>query len=267
MPRNKMQLDRMVWPEAAEARDRDATVLLPLASVEPSGRHSVMGGEQHIVEAFCERVANATNAVVMPTIPYGYAPTFMAFPGTVTLEPNTFTSVVFDAVASMLRHGFTRVIVVNNHSGNNALVAEVAERVRQEFGRIIASIPLPSIMKEITAANHPEAMKLHGHGGEPGVSIRTYLTPDAMRPDLYEPHTPITHGGMNFAGSNVKTAEVTWNFYLNYHETNVHGGSGDGSAPSAELGEQIFNEMVAAGTEIIRAFETLQTTLPGGNNV
>ena len=55
MPSNKILLTDMTWPEAAEARDRDAVVLLPLASVEPSGRHSVMGGEQHIVEAFCER--------------------------------------------------------------------------------------------------------------------------------------------------------------------------------------------------------------------
>mgnify|MGYP002738188421 CR=1 FL=1 len=267
MPSNKILLTDMTWPEAAEARDRDAVVLLPLASVEPSGRHSVMGGEQHIVEAFCERVATETGALVMPTIPYGYAPSFMAFPGTVTLEPNTFADVVYDSVASMLKHGFTRVLIINNHSGNNALVAEVAERVRQTFGRIVASIPLPSVMKEITQTNHPDAMKLHGHGGEPGVSIRTYLTPEAMRPDLYEPHEPIRHNGLTFAGSNVKTAGVTWNFYLNYHETNVHGGSGDGSHPSAELGKQILEEMIAAGVEIVRTFSTLETTLPGAKHV
>ena len=54
---------------------------------------------------------------VLPVLAYGVTG-FVAYPGSPTLAPETFASVVRDIVDSLYRQGFRRVLVANAHSGN-----------------------------------------------------------------------------------------------------------------------------------------------------
>ena len=68
---------------------------------------------------------------MFPAQPYGYTPSYMAFPGTMTLKLQTLLAVLSDLIGSLHHHGFTRVLVVNGHGGNNGAASLVHELVAQ----------------------------------------------------------------------------------------------------------------------------------------
>lgn len=257
----KTNIARMTWPEVDEAVKRNAVAMLPLAAIEPSGRHSVMGGEIHVADYFVQGVAERTSSVWVPTMPFGYGPNFMGFPGAVTLKPATLEAVILDVCRSLLGHGFDHILVVDNHSGNEPVLEQAARAFRQETGVTLASILLPPIMRTAASDLYEDLSKVRGHGGEPGVSVRLYLTPDDMRLDLAEESTRVRFQGLDISGTTVKQGSGTWTFYADYHEVHPSGGTGIPFDADAERGRVILERMVDYGVEVIEAFRHVDTRL------
>lgn len=253
----KTSVARMVWPEAQEALDRQAVVMIPLASIEPSGRHSIMGGEQLIAEYFCEQVAARTGAVWLPTIPFGYAPSFMGFPGSVTLRSETLAAVLEDTIRSVIHHGFAHIMIVDNHTGNEAVVEQVARKLRAETGLLIGNIWLPAMMRQVAEELYENLPAVHGHGGEPGCSVRLYLAPDDMRLDLAVQTEIKPYHGVKVAGTKVKEGPSHWTLFLDYHETNPSGGSGVPFGADPEKGRQVLERMTEWGVKVIEQFREI----------
>ena len=79
--------------------------------------------------------AEPLNLPVFPVIPYGLAPYFNAYPGTICLRVETLMAVVRDVVASLRRSGFQQILIVNGHGGNNP-VGALAQELMAEHGDI-----------------------------------------------------------------------------------------------------------------------------------
>ena len=94
-------------------------VVLPLGSIEQHAWLS-LAVDALLAEAVAVDAAEPLGVPVFPAQPYGYTPTYMAFPGTVTLKLATLLAVLGDIVESLHHHGFRRVLVVNGHGGNSA---------------------------------------------------------------------------------------------------------------------------------------------------
>ena len=56
--------------------------------------------------------------LVLPAMPFGIAPGFAAFPGTVSLRPQTLVAVSAETLDTLHGQGFRRFLVVNGHGGN-----------------------------------------------------------------------------------------------------------------------------------------------------
>jgi creatinine amidohydrolase len=255
----KSYVARMVWPEVEEARARNAVILVPLASIEPSGRHSVMGGELFIVDYFAEEVAARTESLRLPTLPFGYAPNFLGFPGAVSLRPETLAAVLGDVCRSVLLHGFDHVLIVNNHSGNEPIVEQAARAIKRDTGVLLASVLLPPIMQAVSKDLYADLGRVHGHGGEPGVSARLFLCPEDMRLDLAVPSEPQTYHGLKVSGTTVQQGQARWSLYLDFGDTNPSGGTGDATGANAERGRVIMERLVASGVEIVNVFRRVPT--------
>lgn len=255
----KTSLSSMVWPEVQEALERKAVVMIPLASVEPSGRHSYMGGEQVIVEAFCEGVAARTGAIWLPTMPFGYAPNFMGFPGTISLQPCTLADVIYDVCKSVIHHGFDHLMIVDNHTGNEATVEMVAQRIRDETGVILGNIWLPPVMRAVANDLYPDLAAVHGHGGEPGCSVRLYLRPDEMRMDLAVKTEIRPVQGLKVSGRNVKVGSSTWQVFVRFDETSPSGGTGYPFDASEEKGRIVVERMIDWGVQALESFQGFNT--------
>ena len=71
-----------------------------------------------------ERVARKIGGLVAPTIPYGYKSQprsggGQAFPGTTSLDAQTFALVVRDIIRDLGAHGVRRIVVLNGHFENS----------------------------------------------------------------------------------------------------------------------------------------------------
>jgi creatinine amidohydrolase len=72
--------------------------------------------------AIAEAACRVEPALIAPPLPFGVSPYFAAYPGTVSLTPETFAAVVREVLASLVAQGFRRVLVLNGHGGNTGVL-------------------------------------------------------------------------------------------------------------------------------------------------
>ena len=121
-----MRIRDMNWMQVeAYLRDDDRCVL-PLGSVEQHGYLSLCV-DQILAERVAEEAARPLGVPVYPALPYGLAPYFQAYPGSMTLRVDTYVRLVRELLDGIRRAGFRRVLIVNGHGGNQPAAALAIE--------------------------------------------------------------------------------------------------------------------------------------------
>jgi creatinine amidohydrolase len=102
--------------QLAEYLQRDDRIVLPVGSTE---QHAYLSLETDniIAERLAIEAAEPLGIPVLPVLAYGVTGFYM-FPGSPTLQPETFGAVVRDVFDSLHGQGFRRFFVANGHSGN-----------------------------------------------------------------------------------------------------------------------------------------------------
>ena len=112
-----MRIAQMDWRMVEDWLRHDDRGVLPIGSVEQHAGLS-LATDAILAERVAVEAAEPLGIPVFPAIPFGLAPYFQAFPGSMTLRVETLCSVVRDLLDSMKRSGFRRIVVVNGHGGN-----------------------------------------------------------------------------------------------------------------------------------------------------
>ncbi|MFJ7078561.1 creatininase family protein [Streptomyces sp. NPDC098781] len=114
--------NRLTAPELRRLAATDAIVLLPIGSIEQHGPHLPTGVDAFLAGEVSLRAARLTHdtrpVVVAPTIWSGLAEHHMAFGGTFTLSLSTLQALLHDLCRSVIRAGFSKILIVNGHGGN-----------------------------------------------------------------------------------------------------------------------------------------------------
>lgn len=96
---------------------RDDRVVLPVGSTEQHAYLS-LATDSVLAERVAAEAAEPLGVLVLPAMPFGVAPGFAAFPGTVSLSTETLVAVVSEALGTLYGQGFRGFLVVNGHGGN-----------------------------------------------------------------------------------------------------------------------------------------------------
>lgn len=107
------------WLQLEEYLERDDRIVLPLGSVEQHGYLS-LGVDLILAERVAVEAAEPLGVPVLPSLPYGLTPYFAAYPGSPTLQVETYQAVIRDLLDSLAGQGFHRFLLVNGHGGNEA---------------------------------------------------------------------------------------------------------------------------------------------------
>ncbi len=121
-----MRIAEMDWRMVEDWLRADDRACLPLGSTEQHASLS-LSVDSILAERVAAEAAEPLGVPVFPAMPFGIAPYFQAFPGSVTLRVSTLCAVIRDVLDSMKRSGFRRIVIVNGHGGNQPAAAAAQE--------------------------------------------------------------------------------------------------------------------------------------------
>ncbi len=112
-----MRIAEMHWRQVEDWLKRDDRCVLPTGSTEQHAALS-LSVDNILAEKVAVDAAGPTGVPVFPPVNYGLTPYFMAYPGTVTLQTETYVALLCDILGSLADTGFQRILIVNGHGGN-----------------------------------------------------------------------------------------------------------------------------------------------------
>jgi len=121
-----MRISEMNWMDVEARVAEDDRCVLPLGSTEQHAQLSLCV-DMILAERVAVEAAEPLGVPVFPVMPFGLAPYFLAYPGTVSLRVETYARMIGDILDSLAGSGFRRILVVNGHGGNQPAHAVAIE--------------------------------------------------------------------------------------------------------------------------------------------
>ena len=115
-----MRITDMNWMQVEARVSQDDRCVLPIGSTEQHGVLSLCV-DAILAEQVAADAAEPLGVPVYPAMPFGCAPYFSTFPGSISLKVETLQAVVRDIIQSFHTSGFRRVLIVNGHGGNSTI--------------------------------------------------------------------------------------------------------------------------------------------------
>lgn len=177
----KLYLYQWTWGDVQAYLKKDSVIILPFGSTEQHGLHAPLGNDALVAIRLAEDAARATKTVVAPPCWYGWAPHHMAYPGTISIMPETLTRIAYEVLRSLIYHGFKKLIMINGHRKANLPPLEIAaSRIRNETGAYVC-IADPFFIGETTARRIKQSPEGGiGHAEELETSHMLYIFPELM---------------------------------------------------------------------------------------
>jgi creatinine amidohydrolase len=180
------------WMQLEKHLERDDRIVLPVGSTE---QHAYLSLETDniIAERLAVEAAEPLDVPVLPVLAYGITPGFGAFPGSPSLQLETFVAVVRDILDSLRRQGFRRFLVANGHGGNTSARVAVMEWAVPHDDVVVLWHEVwegrpDEIAAEIDADyDHASWSENFPWTRLPGVEMPTERKPPLVRPKLSKP--------------------------------------------------------------------------------
>jgi creatinine amidohydrolase len=131
-----MRVQDCNWMQLEEYLAGDDRIVLPLGSTEQHAYLS-MSTDSILSERVAVEAAEPLGVPVLPAMPFGLAPYFAAYPGTVWLRQESYLGVVRDVLDALSAQGFARILVVNGHGGNSPVGALALEWMARNDGQVL----------------------------------------------------------------------------------------------------------------------------------
>ncbi len=181
------KLLELSWIEVKNLlRDGIDTVILPVGVIEPHGVHLPLGTDALIPEALGEKVAERTNAILLPTIYYGTIKSLHGYPGSIRVEPEILENMIYQILKSMIFHGFRRIVILNGHGGSEQISAinNTAFRIWSEYKVPVIVIDWWILARE-KGLTKEILDKEGGHAGSDETACIIARYPQLVKKDLY----------------------------------------------------------------------------------
>lgn len=164
-------LEDLTWVEAEKALPGYEVALIALgARTKEHGPHLLLKNDYLIAEYLMTRAAAEVPVVVLPTLPYGYYPAFLEYPGSVSIGAGTFKSVVVDICVSMAGYGLKKFYVLNTGVSTVGPLAE-AQKELASRGLVLRFLNLLEVDKALPAGLLGQEGGTHADEGETSMML------------------------------------------------------------------------------------------------
>ena len=173
----------LTGPDIGDVLTADSIVMVPLGAVEQHGPHLPLGTDLIVAEAVAratiEKHGDEHDAWMLPPLGFTKSNEHAWSPGTIWLSAQTLLSVLDDIGRCIATTPARRVLFLNGHGGNSALlqVANRELRVRHGLKTFLAHPHMPADQGGSSAAGE---LGMGIHGGTDETSVMLHLRPDLV---------------------------------------------------------------------------------------
>jgi mycofactocin system creatininase family protein len=203
----------------AGKRETGSKLVIPLGSTEQHGPHLPLETDSIIATAWAAAVAEALNATLAPTLPFGSAGEHQSFEGTLSVGQDVLSETIVELTRSA-RHHHDGVIFLSGHAGNAGPLMRSIAQLRREGHAVWGLVP------RLAGAD--------AHAGFTETSIMLHLAPEMVNLDVAEAGNTQPVSELIEAMQDGGIGRVSSNGVL-----------GDPAGATAERGQQYFEELVA----------------------
>ena len=230
----------MTWEDAERRLKNVDVALLPVGAVEQHGPHLPLDTDAFDADYLARRVALACSPprpLVLPLLPYGVSYHHEDFNGTIAIDNQTLTRLIYDIGMSAARNGVNKLVIINGHGGNAPAINHAAQMINRDAHIFVCvdsgETSDADIYRFIETPNDV-------HAGEIETSTSLAVRPHLVRMNRAEKSVPeFSSRYLDFTGKR----GITWYAYT--RKISSSGVLGDPTRASAEKGEQIWEIMVA----------------------
>jgi creatinine amidohydrolase len=239
-----------------------AIAVLPIAATEQHGPHLPLSVDTDIVNGVVKaslphlHAAHVSNdaplpVFFLPTQSVGLSPEHAAFPGTLTLKPETLIRLWTDIAESVKAAGVNKLVLFNAHGGHVGAMDVVARDLRARLGMLVYSVnwyQLPLLNDKGEDLNDLFSAHEHRfgvHAGDVETSVMLALQPQSVRMALAQNFQSTSEQrAANFTIlGNGRSAKLAWQM----QDYNPAGAAGNAAAATAEKGQALLD---AAGRSL-----------------
>ncbi len=169
-----------------EAAAKTEVVVMVTGAMEAHGTHLALGTDIILPTFLAKNIAEKTNALVLPTIPFGDSWDFNNFEGTISIAPDVLVKVYNSIMKGVFKHGFRFLVVLNGHGGNIPALTMAAKTAAKRGNRSVIIVNWWRDLAE--SARKLVEETAGGHAAEDETSELMYV-----RPDLVDMSEAVSH--------------------------------------------------------------------------
>lgn len=243
-------------PQIATEITANSIIVQPLGAIEQHGPHLPLNTDllvaERVTAAAIERVGAELDVWVLPPLAYTKSNEHAWAPGTIWLSASTLLAVLDDIGRCVATTRARKLVFMNGHGGNSALVATANRELRLRHG-LMTFLAHPGTPADQGGVSAPNELGMGIHGGTDETSIMLHLAPELVDMSKAVRNVPghlADNRYVRFGGP------VAFGWLSNDFGPDGH--IGDPVPATAERGRELFEGAVTAFCEAlgeIRAFE------------
>ncbi len=221
---------------------RDTIAVLPLGAIEQHGPHLPVSVDRDLADAVVGRAIRALapdqNVLFLPTLSVTKSGEHDAFHGTLSLSAETLLAVLRDIGASVARAGMQRLVLLNAHGGNTAVLEIAAREMRIAQDLIVVSCSWFGFA-DYGGLFDPDTLSFDIHAGDTETSAMLAAQPekvDMSKAQDFVPAMAQWAEDFRFIGLNGQAARPAWVA----EDMHPEGACGNAAVATAEKGEQLL---------------------------
>jgi creatinine amidohydrolase len=231
-------VEELTWPQLASlVRKGERLCLLPIGALEQHGRHLPAVTDAAIASAICRAVSERTAVPVLPVLWLTSSQAHTTkWPGTFAIPPRLLIEVVVHLANWVHASGFTKLMMVNAHGGNDAALRVAVDEIRclgkLQVGMVNWFELTPSIQEFVTS----DGADVHANKAE--TALMMHLHPELIDASEISDDPDRTVGTV---------------FRYTVAQTSRDGLTGSPSLATHSAGVRLFEEIVVALADVVEA--------------
>ena len=217
---------------------KDSIIVLPLGAIEQHGPHLPLNTDFVVADAVSSaavgKFGEETNAWLLPTLPFTKSNEHAWAAGTMWLSATTMMAVIDDIGRCVASTPAKKLMFINGHGGNSALMAMMNRELRLKYG-LQTFLAHPHMPADQGGSSAESELGMGVHGGVDETSVMLHLRPDLVDMSLAVRRVPegLAKNEQVKFGGRVAFGWLSNDFFPEGH-------IGDPTGASAELGSRMF---------------------------